>query len=157
MTVIELGALGEFVAAIAVVASLIYVGFQISQSRTQMKANAAQARTDSLVSMQAAFMAIPELVEAQRKESTGETLTELEQRYISLELHTRTSMLENWHYQRSLGQLDQALTKRLDLLRVYRRSDFACAWWDDAERRRAYSESFVDHANGVLTTEKEAL
>lgn len=46
MSIIELGALGEFLGAIGVVASLIYVGYQVKEARKSVRAATAQARTD---------------------------------------------------------------------------------------------------------------
>ena len=58
MTIIELGALGEFVGAIAVVATLIYLAVQIRQNTRSMDANRRlalaqtyQMRSDALQSM----------------------------------------------------------------------------------------------------------
>ena len=38
MTIMELGALGEFFASLGVIVSLLFVGYQVRQSRIQMKA-----------------------------------------------------------------------------------------------------------------------
>jgi hypothetical protein len=46
MSIIELGALGEFLGSIGVVASLIYVGYQVKEARKSVCAATAQARTD---------------------------------------------------------------------------------------------------------------
>jgi hypothetical protein len=150
MTIFELGALGEFVAAFAVVASLIYVGFQLSQSRVQMRAGAAQARTDCYITMQSAMMAIPELMEAQQKAYRGEELTEQDQHYLRNELNARAFMLENWYYQRKMGQLDSSMSKRLDHLMVFRRYAFARQWWEDVGSSGGFSDEFIQHVNDVL-------
>ncbi len=44
MSVMELGALGEFLGVFALVATLIYLAIQVRQSRMQMKASTTQAR-----------------------------------------------------------------------------------------------------------------
>jgi hypothetical protein len=46
MSIMELGALGEFLGSIGVVASLIYVGYQVKEARKSVRAATAQARTD---------------------------------------------------------------------------------------------------------------
>jgi hypothetical protein len=46
MTIIELGALGEFVGAILLCASIIFVGLQIRQNTNATKAQVFQARSD---------------------------------------------------------------------------------------------------------------
>ena len=47
MSITELGALGEFVGAIAVVATLIYLAIQVRQNTGMMRAQIYQARSDS--------------------------------------------------------------------------------------------------------------
>ena len=46
MTIFELGALGEFVGAMLLFASIVFVGFQIKQNTNATKAQIRQARTD---------------------------------------------------------------------------------------------------------------
>ena len=46
MSLTELADLGEILAALGVVASLIYVGYQIRETRKAVRAATAQARTD---------------------------------------------------------------------------------------------------------------
>lgn len=50
MSIVELGALGEFVGALGVVASLIYVGVQVRQNtrvvRSEMRLGLAEAMAD---------------------------------------------------------------------------------------------------------------
>ncbi len=48
MDIMELGAIGELVGGIAVVASLLYVGSQVRQNTSALRANAAQAFSDSV-------------------------------------------------------------------------------------------------------------
>ena len=47
LTITELGSLGEFIGAFAVVASLIYVGIQLKQNTVAVKVTTAQAFTDT--------------------------------------------------------------------------------------------------------------
>ncbi len=47
MTITELGALGEFVGAIAVVATLAYLAVQVRQNTRMMRAQIYQARSDA--------------------------------------------------------------------------------------------------------------
>jgi hypothetical protein len=51
MSIMELGALGEFLGSIGVVASLIYVGYQVKEARKSVRAATAQARTDAGVQL----------------------------------------------------------------------------------------------------------
>ncbi len=151
MSVMELGALGEFLGVFALVATLIYLAIQVRQSRMQMKASTTQARSDSWVNLMATRLASPELVDALLKEQEApDTLTERNLFYIHADLNTRTLALENWFYQRSLGNLDPAMTTRLDRLMIYR-SPVARAWWDGiSERRKGLHPEFIEHVDTVL-------
>ena len=64
MTIMELGALGEFFASVGVIVSLLFVGYQVRQSRIQMRANTTQTRTDSFVNLMAIRLNSPELIDA---------------------------------------------------------------------------------------------
>ena len=151
MSVMELGALGEFLGVFALVATLIYLAIQVRQSRMQMKASTTQARSDSWVNLMSTRLASPELVDALLKEQEApDTLTERDLFYIHSDLNMRTLSLENWFYQRSLGNLDPAMTTRLDRLMIYR-SPVARAWWDRiSERRKGLHPEFIAHVDAVL-------
>ncbi len=151
MSVMELGALGEFLGVFALVATLIYLAIQVRQSRMQMKASTTQARSDSWVNLMATRLASPELVDALFKEQEApDKLTERDLFYIHADLNMRTLALENWFYQRSLGNLDSVMTTRLDRLMIYR-SPVARAWWNGvSERRKGLHPEFIAHVDAVL-------
>ncbi len=46
MTLADLSYLAEVLAAIGVIASLLYVGYQVKETRKAVRASTAQARTD---------------------------------------------------------------------------------------------------------------
>ncbi len=48
MTIIELGAVGEFIGAIAVVVTLIYLAIQMRQNTNALKLNTARSVTEEL-------------------------------------------------------------------------------------------------------------
>jgi hypothetical protein len=51
-TVQDLGAIGEFIASIAVLVTLIYLAIQSTQTKRQMKISIRQARTDTVIRLQ---------------------------------------------------------------------------------------------------------
>ena len=51
MDIMELGAIGELVGGLAVIASLVYVGVQVRQNTFAVRASAAQAFADSINGM----------------------------------------------------------------------------------------------------------
>ena len=52
MNIMELGAIGELVGGVAVIASLAYVGLQIRQNTSAVRANSAQGFADSINAVQ---------------------------------------------------------------------------------------------------------
>jgi hypothetical protein len=72
MTITELGALGEFVGAFAVVMTLVYLAVQVRQSAKSAESNAiAQAASDHLANMRV-LAENPELAAAYEKAQAGE-------------------------------------------------------------------------------------
>jgi hypothetical protein len=74
----DLGSLGEFVAAIATVATLIYLAIQIRASNRLARAEASRTPNSDLNSINAAFGTDPLFRAAMRRMLTGSTRTELE-------------------------------------------------------------------------------
>lgn len=79
MTVQDLGSLGEFVAAIATVATLIYLASQIRASNRLARAEASRTPNSDLNSLNAAFGTDPIFRAAIREVLTGASRDELEQ------------------------------------------------------------------------------
>ena len=74
MSIMELGALGEFVGAIAVVATLGYLAVQVRQHARSTESNAiAQAASDHIATMRA-IAQVPALADAFEKAGRGDEL-----------------------------------------------------------------------------------
>lgn len=78
-----LGNYGEFVGAIAIVITLIYLAIQVRQNTRMMRASIRQARSDSSVHLYS-LGATSVVAEVREKESRGEVLTELEEERMFL-------------------------------------------------------------------------
>jgi len=63
LTLEELGSVGEFVGALAVLVTLIYLAVQIHQHTKTVKAQINQARSDSFQQVQLALMNSDEMLE----------------------------------------------------------------------------------------------
>lgn len=73
-----LGNYGEFIGAIAIVITLVYLAIQVRQNTRMMRASIRQARSDSAVHFYA-LGATSEMAEIRVKETRGETLTDVEE------------------------------------------------------------------------------
>ena len=145
MSIMELGALGEFVGAIAVVVTLVYLAVQVRVSAKSTESNAiAQAASDHLANMRC-LAQDRVLAEAFQKSQQGEELdtTEAIQLYWWLacflrgaETHIQMAKLgvvpefdEPW--QKILGGLSQNSTMLRDLMVSYVGSKTFRDWLDE--------------------------
>ncbi len=64
MGIVELGALGEFVGSIAVLATLIYLTFQVREARAESRASLLQHRSDAARNLWMSEASNPQLVAA---------------------------------------------------------------------------------------------
>jgi hypothetical protein len=78
VTIRDLGSLGELIAAIATVATLIYLAIQIRASNRLARAEASRTPNSDLNSINAAFGTRPAFRAAMRRVLTGATRGELE-------------------------------------------------------------------------------
>jgi len=78
VTIQDLGSIGEFVAAIATVATLVYLSVQIRSSNRLARAEASRAPNSDLNAINAAFATDAAFRTAFRKVLTGATRAELE-------------------------------------------------------------------------------
>ncbi len=78
-----LGNYGEFVGAIAIVVTLVYLAIQVRQNTRMMRASIRQARSDSSVQLYS-LGATSVVAEIREKESRGEALTQLEEERMFL-------------------------------------------------------------------------
>ena len=51
MTLAEYGSIAEIIGVLGMIASLIYVGYQLQQARVQLRGQAAQSRTDATINL----------------------------------------------------------------------------------------------------------
>ena len=108
MTISELGAIGEFVAAIAVLITLIYLVVQIKQTQTAIAANTNQALNDISVQLYMAASTSESLAEAlalSLQDDAKLTNTQYQQCRGFWTAIIRNA--ENMHYQFGLGLLEE--------------------------------------------------
>ena len=123
MTIMELGAMGEFLGSIGVIATLIYLAIQIRQntrsiddSRSLAMAQTYQARAELRVSSSRFEADSEHVAPIMDKLTTAgwpenwsafEELSSLEQRRVSAWVTVSHRQLDNYHYQYQQGFLDE--------------------------------------------------
>lgn len=108
MTISEIGAIGEFVAAIAVLVTLIYLAVQIRQTQLAITANTHQALNDisiHLYTSAATSESLANALAASLKEEIELTDTQIQQCRGFWSAMIRNA--ENMHYQSKIGLLEE--------------------------------------------------
>ena len=109
MSIMELGALGEFVGAFAVVATLIYLAFQVRQNTKAMRANALQAVMEGSRDVHLFAAGNPQIRSITLKSRAGGELTEDEALAYSFHTNAILRNFQSAHFQLEEGLLDPAV------------------------------------------------
>jgi len=107
MTLSDLGNLGEFVGAIAVLVTLIYLALQIRQSSAATRAQIRQSLADSQIHYLNARATDPFLRDASAKVQAAQELDPNEIYGLSVHLTAHIRLFENYFAQYALGTMDQ--------------------------------------------------
>jgi hypothetical protein len=108
MTIIEFGAIGEFIGAIAVVVTLIYLAVQMRQNTNALKLNSARSVTEELQDMLALVASNQELSEILVAAAGGSELQGAQRVRYYTYTHNLVRVYENAFLQLQSGVIDQA-------------------------------------------------
>ena len=150
-----IGALGEIIGAIAVVATLFYLAIQVREARKdaqrsalQVRLSAVQANREMRIHMFLSERDSPYIPAIRIKADAGEELTDEESlrlaRHVSaMWAHTYSEWIEN-----DLGVAGEYATNadgRISVLFIY---PYVMAWWD-AHAREVYPAKFITYIEKV--------
>ncbi len=110
MSIMELGALGEFVGAFAVVATLLYVGLQVRQNTKAVRGAAAHNATQSLQSWYVAIATNPQAAHVFRRGMSDPSALSEDDAFVYL-MNVHSAMLgyQNVFFLGTEGTLDASL------------------------------------------------
>jgi hypothetical protein len=149
MSLEDLGNIGEFVAAVAVVVSLIYLAVQIRQNTRWLRASLEQSITDSTSHTIQAAASSPQFarIVAEGQERFDD-LAEEEQRQFALWVLGFFRIYEQAFHQFSKGNLSNEIWSGYEAqLRMSLRSDAIRGWW--GARREFFHERFREYVEQV--------
>ena len=153
ITISELGSIGEFVSAIAVVASLIYVGIQLRQNTAAIKITTAQVFTDTWNNYIRTLNLAPELADIFYRGLTGTSTLkgpEITQFYSFLSQAFTT--YQSFFMQRKKGVVDEGYWNTyVHAIHDLMSCEGAREYW--SHRRHWYAEEFQDYVNGTYSEE----
>jgi hypothetical protein len=149
MTIAELGNLGEFIAAIATLGTLIYLALQIRQNTASAKINASQSIMASLNEALHVASSTPQVARATiLGQSDYDNLSEAEQAQFIVWIFSWFRVLEQAHFYYARGYLEDELwAGQVEHLRQLMKSPSVGEWWN--ARSLFFSKSFrrlVDEA-----------
>ena len=134
MTLEAASYLSQIVAVVAVLASLVFVGYQIRQNTRALKATSHHAITDSFNAINNLIYSDPRLARLWRLGLAGaDELNEDERTSVSFMMLANMRIFETLHYQYSNGTLDKKLfDAELKTLKwVVSKNPGFLAWWAD--------------------------
>ncbi len=149
MALADYGSIAEIIGVLGMIASLIYVGYQLQQARVQLRGQAAQSRTDATINLwkvrfDSAFR------EAELKSTTQlEELSPGEVYLLQTFFVPWMEYTQNLFYQRKLGLLDADQSTWLDTMPLMRHKVYRAAWPGHKEFG-AYPADFVAHIDNII-------
>ena len=151
ITLTDLGNLGEFVGAIAVVASLIYVGIQLRQNTAAIRITTAQAFTDTWNGYISTLNLAPDLGDVFFRGLKGTSqLKEGEVVQFYAFLSQAFTTYQSFFIQRKKGVVDEGYwTSYVQAIIDLMSSKGVREYWEF--RHHWYTEEFQDYVNSVST------
>ncbi len=147
MTLQDLGNIGEFVGAIGVIASLVYLAVQIRQNTRAVRSNTSQAITDARVEFLKSITDDAEVAKIFRSGLLDRESLEGDERLrFDLLMGRFTATMENYYYQHCQGTMDtDQWTRVLEILRYFMATPGGQSWWSDRPIRADLPfDRFVD-------------
>lgn len=156
MTIEELGNLGEFIAALATLGTLIYLALQIRQNTASTKIAASQS---ILASLNQALHVASSTPQAARATILGQTdyenLAEDEQAQFIVWIFSWFRVLEQAHFYYEKGYLEEEMwSGQVEHLKQVIKSPAVSGWWE--VRSAFFSPHFRQVVNEAKITETEA-
>ena len=143
-----LGNYGEFIGAIAIVITLVYLVIQVRQNTHMMRASIRQARSDNAVHLYS-LAATSVVAEIREKESRGEALTEVEEERMFLWNICIWRQQQTIFFQAQDGLLDvQTGDEQSTIVRALMQYPSARRFW--ADPRRSLDSRFVAWVDGAI-------
>ena len=152
MTIQDLGSIGELLAAIATIATLVYLAAQVRQNTRALKSSTFQEVAGAMSLTTEAIATNPELAVIIVKASHGlAELTPEERIQYTFTMLTTFRRLETVYVQRQLGLIDPALTEGYErsALSVLA-SPSAAEWWQSG--KPAFSEAFASYVDSQIAS-----
>lgn len=148
----EYALIAEIIGAIAVVVSLIYVGFQIQQNTTERRADSIEALNTGYREVALTYVEIENAGVAWHKVLDGEELTKREVDVMSDSLFAHLMLLEDSYNKHRQGYIDDeflAARTALEIIRVTRSAQLR-EIYEGMKVEGIYTASFIRWFDGEI-------
>ncbi|MBT4160822.1 MAG: hypothetical protein HOE54_05900 [Gammaproteobacteria bacterium] len=158
----DLANISEFVGAIVVLISLVFIGYQLTQTRKQLRADALQQRINTRLQTwndqldKAAYQSALEKIfefELYRKDVKPyelEQLTRAEQQAMFNALAIELVYFQNLYYQRAEGMINHDQSLPLDYIRVFSMAPRRRQWKDQLRISNHFPPEFILHVDAIV-------
>jgi len=156
MNILELGAIGELVGGVAVIASLVYVGLHIRRNTAVTRAASHHAFTDSINQINLEMVRDPVVADLWLRGSEDRSALDVNERWrFDALMLSLFHVFETLFFESQVGAGDQHLTaaEERSLLALFSSTGIT-EWWaanpySFSDEFRHYVESFVPSATGA--------
>ena len=149
MSIIELGALGEFIGAIAVVATLIYLAFQLRQNTEALRTSTIESVERGISDLMSSWTAsVENAALVQRGFTSYDKLSEGEKAFIQYNLRRLLLHMDTMYWSYRRGLLPEEIWEREKSVLTFcvNSSGGRVAW----RQRMGFSEPFREFVNAEL-------
>ncbi len=164
MSILELGALGEFFGSIGVIATLIYLAIQIRSNTRTTKANASFQATHSWAEVTQRLSELPDdqfgpITKLFAADMTADKLTREEYERVRLTCRNFYQRLEGQYYLFKYGLLESGVWEVRSAIGagMVRANPMLREWWATDTSPLNYSQEFVNVINGASPIEASKL
>lgn len=145
-----IGAIGELLGAMLLMASLVYVGVQIRDAKRQIRSAAAQARTDAFVNLWKVRLD-PELTNAELNARRNPDEVSDADRYRLVAFLTMfLNHYQNTFYQLRVGALEPDQTGALDSMPILGAVPYYRKLWQTDLPKGPYNPEFIQHVDSIV-------
>ena len=150
MSILELGALGEFFGSVGVIATLIYLAAQVRQNTKTTRVQATTAAAEMAQNVFLTLATNPDLHQLQTRHLQGDHLNDDEQRRVYALRFAQFSAFENHFVQASEGVLSEDIVRaRRERIRGMLSTEPMREWWKDT--RQSFANPLQETADQIVS------
>ncbi|MBT4161056.1 MAG: hypothetical protein HOC70_13350 [Gammaproteobacteria bacterium] len=147
MTIQDLGSIGEFISALIIIVTLIYIAIQSKQNQNLMRSSAFQYRTSTAIDMYQQVVSSEHMSRILVKNRSGQELSEEEKIRLTFWQLCLLKAGENIHYQLEIGVLEDEFETTISdaLIQTIKTAPGMRTTWEESRMQfRVSFQKYVD-------------